>query len=88
MIMSPTRTAALALWAAAAAACGGDVLIRAEVFRAAGGFDPRLIAGEELGVTQATLQTDAAGKLSPDQSRFLDESGKIGSKLRRDRKAR
>jgi general L-amino acid transport system substrate-binding protein len=40
-----------------------------------------LIAGEELGVTQATLQTDAAGKLSPDQSRFLDESGKIGSKL-------
>jgi GT2 family glycosyltransferase len=30
-----------------AAACGGDVLIRAEAFRAAGGFDPRLIAGEE-----------------------------------------
>ncbi|WP_306751785.1 glycosyltransferase [Paracoccus actinidiae] len=30
-----------------AAACGGDVLMRAEAFRAAGGFDPRLIAGEE-----------------------------------------
>lgn len=28
-------------------ACGGDVLMRAEAFRAVGGFDPRLIAGEE-----------------------------------------
>jgi len=40
-----------------------------------------LIAGEELGVTQTALQADAAGKLSPDQTRFLDESGKIGSKI-------
>jgi general L-amino acid transport system substrate-binding protein len=27
------------------------------------------------------LQTDAAGKLSAEQTRFLDESGKIGSKI-------
>lgn len=40
-----------------------------------------LIAGEELGVSQAALQKDAAGKLSPDQSRFLDESGKLGTKI-------
>ena len=30
-----------------AASCGGDVLMRAEAFREAGGFNPRLIAGEE-----------------------------------------
>jgi general L-amino acid transport system substrate-binding protein len=40
-----------------------------------------LIAGEELEVTQAALQATANGKLSPDQKRFLDESGKLGSKI-------
>ncbi len=30
-----------------AAACGGDSLMRLDAFRAAGGFDPSLIAGEE-----------------------------------------
>lgn len=30
-----------------AKACGGDALMRAEAFRAVGGFDPALIAGEE-----------------------------------------
>jgi GT2 family glycosyltransferase len=30
-----------------ALACGGDALMRAEAFAAVGGFDPRLIAGEE-----------------------------------------
>lgn len=30
-----------------AAACGGDVLMRIDVFRAEGGYDPALIAGEE-----------------------------------------
>ena len=40
-----------------------------------------LIAGEELGVTQAALQADVAGNLSADQQRFLNESGKVGSKM-------
>lgn len=30
-----------------ASACGGDALMRTEAFEAVGGFDPRLIAGEE-----------------------------------------
>lgn len=30
-----------------ASACGGDALMRARAFQAVGGFDPRLIAGEE-----------------------------------------
>lgn len=30
-----------------AKACGGDALMRAQAFQAVGGFDPRLIAGEE-----------------------------------------
>lgn len=40
-----------------------------------------LIAAEELDVTQAALQADGAVKLSPDQSRFLDESGRLGTKI-------
>lgn len=40
-----------------------------------------LIAGEELGVTQAVLQTAPAATLSPEQSRFLDESGKLGLRI-------
>jgi GT2 family glycosyltransferase len=41
-----------------AAACGGDVLMRVEAFRTAGGFDPRLIAGEE---PELCLRLRAAG---------------------------
>ena len=40
-----------------------------------------MIAGEELGVTQAALQKDGATGLLPDQSRFLEESGKLGTKI-------
>jgi general L-amino acid transport system substrate-binding protein len=40
-----------------------------------------LIAGEELGVDQTSLQPSTKAKFSADQSRFLDESGKVGPKI-------
>jgi general L-amino acid transport system substrate-binding protein len=40
-----------------------------------------LIAGEELGVTQAASQKAPASDLPAAQTRFLDESGKLGTKI-------
>ena len=40
-----------------------------------------LIAGEELGVTQAAAHKAGAAGLPSDQARFLDESGKLGTKI-------
>jgi general L-amino acid transport system substrate-binding protein len=40
-----------------------------------------LLAGEELEVTQAALQAKPAAQLTPEQSRFIVESGQLGAKF-------